>query len=613
MTSHLNQPVGNVSWLERFANRLDTRRTALKRTSQQFSRLRLVIFITGSALTLGANWSGHTGLAWLVAGAFTVVFVIIAYLHDRVIKSIKRHRTYATIKREHIARIHRDWASIPAPTYTAADEGHPFASDLDLAGPRSLHHLTDTAVTREGSSRLLEWLMDTCPDKEKTLSRQRLVNELTPLAAFRDRLVLLNRGVASVASDQWSGDVLIKWLEHHADTARMLPLLVLLCTLNILTVSLLASLYLFDIPSWWLAPFMVYVTIYLMNYRLYAHLFEEAEHLYDRLTRLRPILLFLERFHFVGRETLSRLCEVFQRPGRRPSTYVRRVTRLAAAASTQKSDILTLVLNVLMPWDLLFSYVLTRYKHRLSDTLPEWLEALKQLEAAGSLATLAYLNDRMTFPRLSDSGESHLVSTRLGHPLLAESVKVRNDFQIRDTGRIALVTGSNMSGKSTFLRTLGLNLSLAFAGGPVDANVFESTTYRLFTCINVSDSVNDGISYFYAEVKRLKALLDASRRPADAPLFYLIDEIFRGTNNRERFEGSRALLHSLINEYATGVVSTHDLELVHLEEETDRVKNYHFRETVLGGRMEFDYCLREGASPTTNALKIMALEGLPVG
>jgi len=552
-------------------------------------------------------------LAWVVAGTFTVIFTIIAYLHDRVIKSIKRHRTYATIKRDHIARIHRDWASIPAPTDTVIDAGHPFASDLDLAGPRSLHHLTDTAVTREGSELLLDWLTDTVPDINRTLNRQRLVKELTPLAAFRDRLVLLNRGVAAVAPDRWSGDVLIKWLEQHTDTARMLPLLVLLFTLNILTVSLLTSLFLFDIPSWWLAPFMAYVTIYLLNYRLYAHLFEEAEHLYDRLMRLRPILLFLERFHFVGRESLSTLCEVFQRPGRRPSTYVRRVTRLAAAASTQKSDILTLLLNVVMPWDLLFTYLLSRYKHRLSGTLPGWLEALKELEAAGSLSTLAYLNDRMTFPLLDEAGGSHLVSKGLGHPLLAETVKIRNDFQIRDTGCMALITGSNMSGKSTFLRTLGMNLSLAFAGGPVDATEFETSGFRLYTCINVSDSVNDGISYFYAEVKRLKALLDEAREQSDTPLFYLIDEIFRGTNNRERFEGSRALLHSLINEYATGVVSTHDLELVHLEEETDRVKNYHFRETVMGGRMEFDYRLREGASPTTNALKIMALEGLPVG
>ena len=175
-----------------------------------------------------------------------------------------------------------------------------------------------------------------------------------------------------------------------------------------------------------------------------------------------------------------------------------------------------------------------------------------------------------------------------------------------------MLTGSNMSGKSTFLRTLGVNLCLAFAGSPVNAACLRTVPFRLFTCINVSDSVTDGMSYFYAEVRRLKALLQALQEEHPYPLFLLIDEIFRGTNNRERLIGSRAYVQALTGDNGVGMISTHDLELVSLVNEVAGIRHCHFREEVQDGRMVFDYQLRPGPCPTTNALKIMQLEGLPV-
>jgi len=169
-----------------------------------------------------------------------------------------------------------------------------------------------------------------------------------------------------------------------------------------------------------------------------------------------------------------------------------------------------------------------------------------------------------------------------------------------------------MSGKSTFLRTLGTNLCLAYAGGPVNASSLQASLFKLYTCIKVSDSVTDGYSYFYAEVRRLKGLLTELERSSDFPLFFLIDEIFKGTNNRERQIGSRAYIQALVGQNCMGVISTHDLELVNLADTLPGIKNYHFKEDVIDGRMVFDYVLRPGPSPTTNALKIMQMEGLPV-
>jgi DNA mismatch repair ATPase MutS len=169
-----------------------------------------------------------------------------------------------------------------------------------------------------------------------------------------------------------------------------------------------------------------------------------------------------------------------------------------------------------------------------------------------------------------------------------------------------------MAGKSSFLRTLGLTLCMAYAGGVVDAAAVRVSPFRLFTCVRVSDSVTEGFSYFYAEVRRLRALLDALNAPHAYPLFFLIDEIFKGTNNRERLIGSRAYIRALAGARGIGVISTHDLELVRLADELPGVVNYHFREDVIDGNMVFDYTLRHGPSPTTNALKIMELAGLPI-
>ncbi len=199
----------------------------------------------------------------------------------------------------------------------------------------------------------------------------------------------------------------------------------------------------------------------------------------------------------------------------------------------------------------------------------------------------------------------------LGHPLLPAERKVVNDFALQQTGQMVIITGSNMSGKSTFLRTLGVNLCLAYAGAPVNARRLQTGLFRLFTCIRVNDSVTEGYSYFYAEVRRLKALLNALQQEG-YPLFFLIDEIFKGTNNRERLIGSRSYLHALVGKRCLGAVSTHDLELVRLADELPGVANYHFREEVRGGEMVFDYILRPGPCPTTNALKIMQQEGLPI-
>lgn len=244
--------------------------------------------------------------------------------------------------------------------------------------------------------------------------------------------------------------------------------------------------------------------------------------------------------------------------------------------------------------------------------LPEWLEIWFELEALCSLANFAYLNPDYTFPRvLARNKQSVFEASGLGHPLIPKEQKVVNDFVLRENNEIVLITGSNMAGKSTFLRTLGINLCLAYSGSPVNASSLRTSLFEIYACIKVSDSLIDGYSYFYSEVRRLRGLLERLSAEPVLPIFFLVDEIYRGTNNFERSIGSAAYIHALAGKNCVGAISTHDLELVKLAASLPMLKNAHFKEDIHNGQMVFDYKIHAGPCPTRNALKIMELAGLP--
>jgi len=235
------------------------------------------------------------------------------------------------------------------------------------------------------------------------------------------------------------------------------------------------------------------------------------------------------------------------------------------------------------------------------------------------LGTFSALHPDYKFPDINTDAQPVMEVRSLGHPLISPEKKVCNDIRMESLGNLSIITGSNMAGKSTFIRALGVNLCLAYAGGPVNAAFFRCLPFRLYTCIRINDSIGDGFSYFYAEVKRLKGLLVALKPDGISdhdeqirPMLYLIDEIFRGTNNHERRIGSRAYVKTLIGARGVGLIATHDLELANLADIYPQVHNFHFRDVVQEGKLVFDYIIRPGPSPTTNALKIMEMEGLPV-
>jgi hypothetical protein len=599
-----------VRLLERTLSRLEVQAARRAARSAALSRVRLGIVLVGVAAVYALDGPA----AWMAGLAATGLFLVVARIHGRVVRSLKAHRTYIRIKQTHLARMALDWEALPPAEPVELPATHPFAGDLNLVGNRSVHHLLNTATSRDGARELARWLTH----HEHSQTRQQWVRELVPLNGFRDRISLVSALVSREPEDRFDGQLLVDWLERPEDTGSINRVLAVLATLAAVNIGLVVTHAMGVTGPWWVFSLVAYVGVYLLNSRLYGHLFDEAEHLYYALLRFRPVLERVERFRFHDRLALRALCAPLQEEEPRPSRVLRRIMWLTVAASAQKNEILRVVLNLIGPWDLFFSRLLARYKGELGGRVPTWLAVWRQLEAACSLANWAALHPEATFPEFVEAGpasaggagrnEPLLVAASLGHPLIPPPDRVTNDVHLQGPGYVALITGSNMSGKSTYLRTVGVNVCMAFAGGVVHATHLRLAPVRLFTSITVSDSVNDGISFFYAEVKRLRALLDALSDRNAAPLLFLIDEIFRGTNNRERFTGSKSVIEALSRGNGSGLVTTHDLDLVELP----GIRNFHFREHVEEGRMTFDYRLRPGPCPTTNALTIMRMEGLPV-
>jgi len=606
-------PMTKAHALTRLAEKLD-RLIALGSTaSSTFTRWRLILFIVGAICTVALYKMG-----WYQAGngaliAFIALFLIVAVYHNRLEGRLHRLRLWKQIKLVHVARLRLDWSHIPARP-SSAPEHHPYAKDLDLVGPHSLLHLLDTTVSSYGQARLMSWLLEQPPRPDQWSMRRRLVQELIPRSLFRDRLGL---EAQLIGEQEINGRRLEAVLQHAVGFPHLTTFLAIQTLLAASTIGLGLGALLGWLPSYWIWSFAAYAVIYFWTDQG-EELLEHAVGVHFELEKLGAVLGFVERYTKPRHAALAELWAPLLTPDRNPPQLVRQAARILHAISVKAHPVIHLMANALCPWDLWFTYRLQHLQARVTTHLPTWLDRLAEVEAASALATFAALHPSYRWPEpltadpLRNGAQARLSAKDLAHPLIPDTHRIPNDLALETLGTILLVTGSNMSGKSTFLRTLGINLCLAQAGAPVCAALFEWTWVRLATCIRVDDSLEAGLSFFYAEVKRLKSLLDETKDGSQPPVLFLIDEIFKGTNNRERLIGSRAYISALSQGHGFGLVTTHDLELTDLDKTIPRLRNAHFQESVEAGALQFDYKLRSGPCPTTNALRIMALEGLPV-
>lgn len=582
---------------------------AAARRSSRISRLRLVAFLLLAVPLIAFESASPTGRLLLV-GAEALILIAFAALVAIHSRSRQRERWFGlrvTFCEEGLRRIRRDWEDLPdlgpAPT-----GDHPYAADLDLFGPVSLSRLLGSVATTPGRQTLRRWLLDPSPPAAAR-SRQEAVAELSDHHDLRETLSAWGRLVGSPTAAGM--ERFIGWTR----TGGPLPRWVSLTSFVLPAVTLL--LILASVEGWvgqplWLVPILAATLLTIrqqpsvhqtfkdvssgeVGLAHYARLFEPITEASFRCPPLTEAQAHLGADGVNAPEQLAKLL------------------RLVNLSDARRNAMFHWPIQVLTLWDFHVARALERWRVAAGPYVEQWVLTLGEMDALGGLAALHFENPQWTFPELSSKGEI-LAAKSVRHPYLRSDIAVANDVEIGPPGSFLLVTGSNMSGKSTLLRALGVNVVLARAGGPVAAATLRLPPVRLETSMRIQDSLAEGISFFMAELTRLKGVVDAARQHEAPPVLFLLDEILQGTNTVERQIAARTVIRHLLDAGAIGAVTTHDLHLAVAPDLKRRARAVHFQETF--GRtgdelsLHFDYRLRPGLATSTNALALMELVGL---
>jgi MutS domain V len=512
---------------------------------------------------------------------------------------------------EALERLGRRWQHIPLRHSLRPDPLHLYAADLDLFGHASLLHLLDTTTTWMGQATLVRWLLDASP-VERVRERQRAMSELVPHLDFRQQLQVRGGPDQTPRPDPaplltWAEAA--PWLRQRPAlrwAARLSP--VCLCVLGALQAAGVVS------PPWWLAFLLVNAVVWqLAGKQAYATLsrVNTQESAFRHYAASFELLSTASSLFTVP--SLERLLPGLTADGRSAYAHMRRLERIMRFVLPRSALVYWAVQSVFL-WDVHVLAALEDWQGRAGGRVRAWLETLGEIEALASLAQLGHAHPEWAVPDL-DPNACQLHADRAGHPLIAPERRVDNDVALGPPRTFLLVTGSNMAGKSTYLRTIGANIVLAQAGGPVCARAFRMPPLALSTSMRVVDSLEHGVSTFLAEVLRLKQIVDASREPVQGQrTCFLLDEILQGTNTAERQIAARRVIRFLLARGAIGAVSTHDLTLADAPEFAEAAQPVHFSETLTttpdGPLMTFDYHLEPGLATSTNALRLLEILGL---
>ena len=617
MTQH--ESVGNwyrerVGWCTR---RLERRH----RQDVWLTRARLATFLPAVGLAYWGVFQAAAGGPWLVAAAvLAVCFIVVVNIHQRVLHDADELRARLSINETQLARLDRRWDLVPECPVEVPPEGECVANDLDLFGHASLFQFVSQAHTPLGRATLAQWLL-TPAAVPVIFDRQQAVTHLAPAADVREEIALRGRLLGAREQGTWG---FVDWAEAKPLLGRRPWLVWLARTTSAAMVLAVAAGMARLVPAE--AAFLAVAAIACVHLVLFAVYGGRIHEVLDRVaSRSHDIRQYRPLFDSIAAlptdvRLFAQLHAHMGRTPREPLAVLAGLMRLVRLANLRRDGLFGVpyyVSELFLATDFHVLALMERWQRRHGPLVRRWLEAVGRTEATVSLATLVHDHPDWVLPVFESAPADTIVAKQLGHPLIADDACVRNDIEVGPAGTLVLVTGSNMSGKSTLLRAVGLNVTLAQAGGSVCARELRLPPVELATSIRARDSLADGVSFFLAELRRLKQVVDQSREAqqhAERTLLYLLDEVLQGTNSAERHIAVSRVVGHLVDHGSIGMVSTHDLELAQSPELTAACHPVHFREsfTERDGKeqMTFDYVLRPGVAPTTNALKLLKLVGL---
>lgn len=596
----------------------------LDQRANAIANLRLVALFAAIALIGGIVFARLPSIAWLGELALVVAFGALVVIHARVHQRLDRMNAAVQFHERALARMEGKWRAFPQTGERWADAMHPYGGDLDVFGRASLFQLIDATSTRFGEEVLAKWLSgdearskDPAEAKSAIIVRQAAVRDLAARVRVREELC-----VAGSLVDEGKPDPrpFVMWAGQAASGENRLPgwMRIVAIVMPIVTIGTAMAGSVGLVPRLtFVASFIVSLLFLGWQRKRLQPILEAASSKEGALSRYAGMLAILENEAFEA-EALVALQKRLKESGASATREMASLSRIVGFLDARENEIFKIFIGPTLMWDVWCALALDAWRARAGRVAFGWFRALAELEALSSLAGFAFEKPDFSFPEFVD--EPILEAELLGHPLIESGKRVSNDVALPGPGHAMVVTGSNMSGKSTLLRAIGINAVLANVGAPVCAKSMRLGRLRVATSMRVSDSLEEGTSRFYAELKKLKLVLDLARTEKaggegakGATLLFLLDEILHGTNTRERLIGARAILRELLALGAMGAVSTHDLALGDLETEMPGfVKNVHFEEQVEGEVMTFDYRLRQGVVQSSNALRLMKIVGLEV-
>ena len=556
----------------KYTERVAQFESAAEALSQRYNRLsiiRLLIFLGGIAAVV---------LLWNGANALVGVVSIIVFLADDGARFL--------------------------------DHGHPNAIDLDLYGPFSMFQYLNRAVTALGQQMLARWLAEPATP-EAIQQRQAAIRELGPMLEWRQHFQ--SYGLETEDNlEQIS--LLHRWMKEPP----------------FLTDKKWVAVALYIIPLWSVAaaviwalylPWYLGILLYLPALLILRRFVERVNETHQKTTHAELALRHYAQLiqHIEGQKfqsaPLRQLHDELSTEGQPASAMIRRLSYIIRQLNV-RYNAFSFIFNIFGLWELQYVYRLEQWKAAVQGHLPRWFEAMASFEALSSLGNIHHNNPEWAFPAITNGAV--VEAEELGHPLLHRDKRVCNDIHLPTNGHIKLITGSNMAGKSTFLRTVGLNMALAMAGAPVCARSMALPPLQVYTSMRTQDALQESTSSFYAELKRLKFIIEAvedtaDHQPPKLQAFFLLDEILKGTNSNDRHTGSKALIRQLIRSRGSGIIATHDLELGQLEAEANgTIENLRIEVEIQDGELHFDYKLKKGVSQSFNATLLMKRMGIKI-
>lgn len=592
------------SYYTRRIETLQATLNGLKRKSVFLSWARLFSFLA-AALLAWMLWK--EGWAWTLGGFGTGMVLFTWFVMQDL------DNRYETENTKRLLEICNTETAALQHRFSAADDGnkwlpadHPYAVDLDLFGRASLYQYINRTQSEQGSRMLANWLL--YPAAASAINaRQDAVKELSGLPDWNQQLQAtgmeyplslkteqsVTRWLQTPAALQnaytWK---IVRWLFPAITTGTLL-----LWTANVIEQPLFLTLL----------SFYTAIAFWINNQVKPA--WKSLEKITAELEIFSASIQHAENATF-NAALLKQVQSAFLKENKPDaSLQISRLKKIMDRLDYRLNPIVHIPLSVFLCWDLQQVFALEKWRGENNKGVTHWFTALAELEALSSLAVLRFNHPGWTLPVITEIPE--FSCKNLGHPLIPAGQRVNNDFDAGGKGIINLVTGSNMAGKSTFLRSCGVNIILAMAGAPVCAAEMRIFPVQVMSSMRISDNLEESTSTFYAELKKLKAVIDAVNRKE--PVFLLLDEILRGTNSADRHTGSKALIRQLIQQEASGIVATHDLELARLKEEFPaQLVNYHFDVSISNEELYFDYKLKTGICQSMNASLLMKKIGIKI-